>query len=88
MSVIWWTIYILGALTIIVAWVQVMALIGTYTKARRDAIEKSDSGMTRKDVEALVRMEIKASLSNLEISRTTYPGLNKDFLKIRMKEEK
>ena len=88
MSVIWWTIYILGALTIVVAWVQVMALIGSYAKARRDAIEKVDSGMTRKDVEALVRMEIKASLSNLEISRTTYPGLNEDFLKIQMKEDK
>ena len=44
--------------------------------------------MTRKDVEALVRMEIKASLSNLEISRTTYPGLGEDFLKIQMKEDK
>lgn len=88
MSVIWWTLYILGALTIVVAWIQVMALIGSYAKARRDAIENSGSGMTRKDIEALVRMEIKASLSKLEISRTIYPGLNDDFLKIQMKEDK
>ena len=88
MSVIWWTLYILGALTIFVAWVQIMALIGTYTKARRDAIERSNSGITRKDVESLVRMEIAASLPKLEISRTTFPGLGKDEFKIQMKEEK
>ena len=88
MSVIWWTLYILGALTIFVAWVQIMALIGTYTKARRDAIERSNSGITRKDVESLVRMEIAASLPKLEIYRTTFPGLGKDEFKIQMKEEK
>nr|DAP58248.1 MAG TPA: hypothetical protein [Caudoviricetes sp.] len=40
-----------------------MALIGTYLKARRERIEGTYSGMTRKDVEAIVRMEIQSYLS-------------------------
>ena len=63
MSIIWWTLYILGALTILIAWVQIMAMIGTYTKAYWDKVEGKVSGMTRKDVESLVRMEINAYLS-------------------------
>ena len=62
MTVIWWTLYILGALTIFVAWTQIMALIGTYLKARRDRISENSSGMTRKDIQSLVRMEIDAYL--------------------------
>lgn len=63
MSIIWWTLYILGALTAVCAWVQIMVMVGTYTKARRDRIEGKYSGMTRKDIESLVRMEIEAYLS-------------------------
>lgn len=63
MIVIWYTLYILGALTMVVAWVQIAALVGTYLKARREKIEGSYSGMTRKDIESLIRMEIKAYLS-------------------------
>lgn len=63
MSIIWYTLYILGALTLIVAWVQIAALIGTYLKARREKIEGSYSGMTRKDIESLARMEIQSYLS-------------------------
>lgn len=63
MIVIWYTLYILGALTMVVAWVQIAALVVTYLKARREKIEGSYSGMTRKDIESLVRMEIKAYLS-------------------------
>lgn len=63
MSIIWWTLYILGALTAFCAWVQIMAMVGTYTKARRDRIEGKYSGMARKDIESLVRMEIEAYLS-------------------------
>lgn len=63
MSIIWWTLYILGALTMVVAWVQIAALVGTYPKARREKIEGSYSGMTRKDIESLVRMEIESYLS-------------------------
>lgn len=59
MIVIWWTLYILGALTAFCAWVQIMALIGTHIKARRERIEGTYSGMTRKDIESLVRMEIR-----------------------------
>lgn len=60
MSIIWWTLYILGALTLFVAWVQIAALVGTYLKARRERIEGTYSGMTRKDIESLIRMEIRA----------------------------
>ena len=63
MSIIWYTLYILGALTAFCAWVQIMAVIGTYTKAHREKIEGKVSGMTRKDVEAIVRMEIQSYLS-------------------------
>ena len=60
MSIIWYALYILGALTMFCAWVQIMALIGTYLKARRERIEGTYSGMTRKDIESLIRMEIRA----------------------------
>lgn len=63
MSIIWWTLYILGALTAFCAWVQIMAMVGTYTKVRLVRIEGKYSGMTRKDIESLVRMEIEAYLS-------------------------
>lgn len=63
MSIVWYTLYILGALTAFCAWVQIMAMIGTYTKAHRDKVEGRISGMTRKDVEAIVRMEIQSYLS-------------------------
>ena len=63
MSIIWYTLYILGALTLLVAWVQIAALVGTYLKTRREKIEGTHSGLTRKDVEALVRMEIQSYLS-------------------------
>ena len=63
MSIIWYTLYILGALTMVVAWVQIAALVGTYLKARREKLDGSYSGMTRKDIESLVRMEIEAYLS-------------------------
>lgn len=60
MSIIWYTLYILGALTAFCAWVQIMAMIGTYLKARRDRIDGTYSGMTRKDIESPIRMEIRA----------------------------
>lgn len=60
MSIIWYTLYILGALTAFYAWVQIMALIGIYLKARRERIEGTYSGMTRRDIESLIRMEIRA----------------------------
>lgn len=85
MNVIWWTLYILGALTIFILWTQLMALIGTWLKAYRD--KRGPLALTRKDVESLVRMEVKTALSNLEISRTTYPGLGKDSFRITPKDE-
>lgn len=60
MSIIWWTLYILGALTIFVLWTQLMALIGTWLKAYRES--KDPLTLTRKDIQSLVRMEIDAYL--------------------------
>lgn len=36
MSIIWYTLYILGAISIVLLWVQLMALIGTACKVIRD----------------------------------------------------
>lgn len=85
MNIIWWTLYILGALTICILWTQLMAIIGTWLKAYRDS--KNPLTLTRKDVESLVRMEIQSALANIEISRTTYPGLGKDSFRITPKAE-
>lgn len=101
MSVIWWTLYILGALTILIIWINLMALLGRFLKVVRDkewkevkvfsgppgpAGPKGDPGssLTRKDIESLIRMEVAANLSQLEISRTTFPGLGTEETKIKM----
>ena len=60
MSIIWWTLYILGALTICILWTQLMALIGTWLEAYRES--KDSLTLTRKDIQSLVRMEIDAYL--------------------------
>lgn len=60
MNIIWWTLYILGALTICILWTQLMALIGTWLKAYRES--KDQLTLTRKDIQSLVRMEIDAYL--------------------------
>ena len=117
MSIIWYTLYILGAISIVLLWVQIMALIGTACKVIRDkewaqvkVIEgppgpKGDRGergpegprglpgstgsfvfndhakatvksvmreqgiLSRKDIEALIRMEVAAYLT--KFSETT-----------------
>ena len=61
MNIIWWTLYILGALTICILWTQLMALIGTWLKVYRDS--KDPLTLTRKDIQSLVRMEVDAYLS-------------------------
>lgn len=127
MSIIWWTLYLIGAISIIILWVNIMTLIirvFTYifksewckvkviqgppgpkgepgergprgdfvitSDLRReiDRTIKQQGVLTRKDIESLIRMEVAAHLSKLEISRTTYPGLGKEEIKIQMKEDK
>lgn len=61
MNIIWWTLYILGALTICILWTQLMALIGTWLKSYRDS--KDPLMLTRKDIQSIVRMEVDAYLS-------------------------
>ena len=85
MNIIWWTLYILGALTIFIIWTQLMALISVWLKAYRD--KRGPLALTRKEVQSLVRMEVQSALSNVEISRTTYPGLSKDSFRITPKDE-
>lgn len=126
MSIIWWTLYILGAITVVILWVNIMTLIVrvfTYifksewckvkviqgppgpkgepgergprgdfvitSDLRReiDRTIKQQGVLTRKDIESLIRMEVAAHLSKLEISRTTYPGLGKEETNIQMKED-
>ena len=136
MSIIWYTLYILVALSIVILWVQLMGLAGALFKVIRekewaqvkviqgppgpkgepgergprgydgeqgprgdfvitsdlrreiDRSIKQQGVLTRKDIESLIRMEVAAHLSKLEISRTTYPGLGKEETKIQMKEDK
>lgn len=135
MSIIWYTLYILGAISIVLLWAQLMALIGTACKVIRDkewaqvkvvegppgppgptgprgvegprglpgstgsfvfndhakatvkAVMREQGILSRKDIESLIRMEVAAHLSKLDISRTTYPGLGKEETKIQMKED-
>ncbi len=127
MSIIWWTLYIIGAISIIILWINIMTLIVrvfTYifksewckvkviqgppgpkgepgeqgprgdfvitSDLRReiDRTIKQQGVLTRKDIESLIRMEVAAYLRKLEISRTSYPGLGKEEIKIQMKEDK
>lgn len=61
MTIIWWTLYIIGALTIFIIWTQLIALICTWLKAYRE--NKEPLTLTRKDIQSLVRMEIESYLS-------------------------
>lgn len=136
MSIIWWTLYILGAVTIVVVWLNLITLfirVCTYIfksewckvkviqgppgpkgepgergprgydgdqgprgdfvitsdlKREIDRSIKAQGVLTRKDIESLIRMEVAAHLSKLEISRTSYPALGKEETKIQMKEDK
>lgn len=126
MSIIWYTLYILGAISIVLLWVHLMALIGTafkiirnkewaqvkvvegppgpkgergpegpmgsfvcndHAKATVNAVMREQGILSRKDIESLIRMEVAAHLSKLEISRTTYPVLGEDNVSIRMSKE-
>lgn len=80
MTIIWWTFYILGALTLFSLWVQVMAFLGTYLRARLDRMSNTYSGMSHK--------EVAAHSAKLEISHAAYPGLHKEVLNIKTKEDK
>lgn len=137
MSIIWWTLYILGAVTIAIVWLNLITLFirvctyifksewckvkviegppgpqgprgeqgiqgmrgemgpsGSFVITEdlvRSAVEGQITNrgiLSRKDIESLIRMEVAAHLSRLEISRTTYPGMVKDHLKIYTKEDK
>lgn len=135
MNIIWWTLYILGALTIGIVWVNLMGLIGYGFKVIRDKEwkkvkviegppgpkgERGERGpegprglagasgsfvfndhakatvqsvmrdmgvLSRKDIESIIRMEVAAHLSRLEVSHTAYPDLGKDEIKIGLKKE-
>lgn len=111
MSIIWYTLYILGAISIALLWIQLMALIGTTCKVIRDkewakvkviqgppgpkgdpgergpegpmgmpgstgsfvfndhakatikAVMREQGILSRKDIEALIRMEVAAHLT-------------------------
>ena len=136
MAIIWWTLYILGAITLIIVWLNLITLFiractyifksewckvkviegppgpkgergergpegpmgmpgstgsfvfNDHAKATVKAVMREQGILSRKDIESLIRMEVAAHLSKLEISRTTYPGLGNEETKIQMKEEK
>lgn len=133
MSIIWWTLYILGAITIVIVWINLLTIFikgcnvilkkewsqvkvvsgppgpkgpkgdrgerglpGTagsfvfndHAKATVKAVMREQGILSRKDIESLIRMEVAAHLAKLEISHTTYPGLHKEVLNIKTKEDK
>lgn len=136
MTVIWWTLYIIGSITIVIVWINLLTLFikgctvllkkewpqvkvvegppgprgprgekgdrgerglmgssgsfvfNDHAKATVKAVIQDMGILTRKDIESLIRMEVAAHLSKLEISRTTFPGLGEDKVSIRMKEDK
>lgn len=136
MNIIWWTLYIIGAITIVIVWINLLTLFikgctvllkkewaqvkvvegppgprgprgekgdrgerglmgssgsfvfNDHAKATVKAVIQDMGILTRKDIESLIRMEVAAHLSKLEISRTTFPGLGEDKVSIRMKEDK
>lgn len=117
MSIIWWTLYILGAISIIILWINIMTLIvrvftyifksewckvkviqgppgpkgepgergpegprglpgstgsfvfNDHAKATVKAVIREQGILTRKDIEALIRMEVAAHLT--KFSETT-----------------
>lgn len=135
MTIIWWTLYILGAVTIIIVWLNLITLFirgctyifksewckvkvvkgppgpkgergergpegpmgmpgstgsfvfNDHAKATVKAVIREQGILSRKDIESLIRMEVAAYLTKLEISHTTYPGLRKEVLNIK-KEDK
>lgn len=106
MSVIWWALYILSALTILIVWINLIGLLGRYLKAVRDKewtqvkVIQGPPGpqgptgprgesctLSRKDIEALIRMEVAAHFSKFEISRTTFPGLGIDEVRVVPKDD-
>ena len=128
MSIIWWTLYILGAFTIVIVWLNLITLFikgctvilkkewsqvkviegppgpqgppgetGGFVITKDMAllvegtvknVMRQQGPMSRKDIESLIRMEVAAHLAKLEISHTTYPGLHKEVLNIKAKEDK
>lgn len=136
MSIIWWTLYILGAFTIVIVWVNLITLFikgctvilkkewrkvkvvegppgprgpkgekgdrgerglmgssgsfvfNDHAKATIKSVMQDMGILSRKDIESLIRMEVAAHLAKLEISHTTYPGLHKEVLNIKAKEDK
>lgn len=51
-------------------------------------VMRQQGPMSRKDIEAFIRMEIASQLEKYEIFRNTYPGLMKDEFKLQKKEDK
>ena len=136
MSIIWWTLYIVGAITIVIVWINLLTLFikgctvilkkewkqvkviegppgprgpkgekgdrgdrglmgssgsfvfNDHAKATVKAVMREQGILSRKDIESLIRMEVAAHMAKLEISHTTYPGLHKEVLNIKTKEDK
>lgn len=65
MSIIWWTLYILGAITIVVVWINLLTI---FIKGCNVILKKEwkQGPMPRKDIEAFIRMEINAQLSKIQ----------------------
>ena len=76
MSIIWWTLYIIGAITIVIVWINLLTIFikGCNVILKKEwsqvkVIEGSpgpQGPMSRKDIEAFIRMAISAQLSKIQ----------------------
>ena len=88
MSIIWWTLYIIGAITIVIVWINLLTIFIKGCNVILKKEMRQQGPMSRKDIEAFIRIEIAAQLQKYEILRNTYPGLVKDEFKLQKKEDK
>lgn len=95
MSIIWWTLYIIGAITIVIVWINLLTIFikgcnvilkkewsqgppgetGGFVITKDMAllvegtvknVMRQQGPMSRKDIEAFIRMEINAQLSKIQ----------------------
>lgn len=73
MSIIWWTLYIIGAITIVIVWINLLTIFikGCNVILKKEwsqvkNVMRQQGPMSRKDIEAFIRMEINAQLSKIQ----------------------
>lgn len=66
MSIIWWTLYIIGAITIVIVWINFLTIFIKGCNVILKNVMRQQGPMSRKDIEAFIRMEINSQLSKIQ----------------------